>query len=541
MSVLIVPELDTDQWPTLGGEVCKWIEDNLSFGPGDLRGAPAVLDAEKRALIHRMYEIFPQDHEHAGRRRFRRVAVSLRKGSAKTELAAWIAAAELHPSAPVRCVGWDDDGDPIGGGVTDPYIPLIAYTEEQSEELCYGALLAILQESEVAGDFDLGLTRIIRKSGAGKAVALAGSPGPRDGARTTFQVFDETHRMTLPKQKQAHRTMLANLPKRRLADPWSLETTTAYSPGESSVAESTHDYARQVAAGKKSDSKLFFFHRQAGEGHDLETKKGVRAAVMEASGPVAEWSDVDGIVEQWDDPTADRAFLERVWLNRPVKASSRAFDVEVWKRLTYPDFKPPPTDLIVLGFDGARKGDSTALVGCHVETGHLFTLGVWEGSAYESERKRTQGEVNEAVEEAFATWNVWRMYCDPPYWETSVDAWRGEYGEERVAEWWTNRWKTMAYALRAFREAIDAGDLTHDGHDDLTTHIGNAAKKELNMRDDEGNRLWNLRKERPDSPNKIDAAMAAVLAWEARRDAVASGVLANHGPSVYEDRGVLVL
>ena len=76
----------------------------------------------------------------AGRRRFKRVGISLAKGLAKTELAAWIAACELHPEAPVRCVGWDKKGNPIGGPVTDPYIPMVAYTEEQSDELCYGTL-----------------------------------------------------------------------------------------------------------------------------------------------------------------------------------------------------------------------------------------------------------------------------------------------------------------------------------------------------------------------------------------------------------------
>jgi hypothetical protein len=70
------------------------------FGPGDLRGQPAKLDDEKRGLIYRMYEVFPKGHAQAGRRRFKRVAVSLRKGSAKTELAAWIAICELHPGRP---------------------------------------------------------------------------------------------------------------------------------------------------------------------------------------------------------------------------------------------------------------------------------------------------------------------------------------------------------------------------------------------------------------------------------------------------------
>ena len=97
-----------------------------------------------------MYEVYPLGHPRAGRRRFRRVGLSLAKGLAKTELAAWIAAAELAPNSPVRTIGWDEDGNPIGGPVTDPYIPMVAYTEEQSDELAYGALKTILEESPIA-------------------------------------------------------------------------------------------------------------------------------------------------------------------------------------------------------------------------------------------------------------------------------------------------------------------------------------------------------------------------------------------------------
>jgi hypothetical protein len=103
------------------------------FGPGDLRGQPYRLDQEKKMLLAKMYELYPEGHRQAGRRRFRRVGISLRKGSAKSELAAAIAAAELHAEAPVRFIEWKG-GKPKGSGVTDPYIPLMAYTEEQSEE-----------------------------------------------------------------------------------------------------------------------------------------------------------------------------------------------------------------------------------------------------------------------------------------------------------------------------------------------------------------------------------------------------------------------
>jgi len=542
LSVLVVPALDEAPFPTLGPQVCEWIEDSLVFGPGDLRGQPAVLDPEKRGLVYRMYEVFPQGTPEAGRRRFRRVAISLRKGSAKTEFAAWLAAAELHPAAPVRCVGWDASGEPIGGPVTDPYIPLIAYTEEQSEELCYGALVAILSNENcpVGKDFDIGLARIMRRDGAGKCVALAGAPGARDGARTTFQVFDETHRMALDRLKNAHRTMLANLPKRKMADPWSLETTTAYSPGERSVAENTMDYARQVDAGQITDSKLFFFHRQASDKHDMNTVEGRRAAVIEASGPCAEWSDIDGIVSQWQDPTADRAFLERVWTNRPVKSSGRAFDAEKWAGLADPRGHPVPGTLITLGFDGARNRDSTALIGTDVRAGYQFLLGLWERPAHAPDDWTVPvGEVRQTVAHAFATWDVWRMYADPPYWETSVDEWAGEYPDRAIA-WYTNRVRPMAYAVQAFYNAIAEGELSHDGDPDFARHIGNAVRHELSLRDNEGKPLWYVQKERADSPHKIDVAMAAILSWEARGDAVQDGQLAS-SESVYESRGILTI
>ncbi|MCB9135142.1 MAG: terminase [Anaerolineales bacterium] len=542
MSVLMAPTLENgDYYPSLGTQVCDFIETFLVFGPGDLRGEPARLDDEKRALIYRMYEVYPQGHPQAGRRRFKRVAISLRKGTAKTELAAWIAAVELHPDGPVRCDGFDAQGEPVGVGVNDPYIPLVAYTEEQSDELAFGALRVILGYSALAEDFDIGLTRIMRAGGDGKAVSLATAPDARDGARTTFQLFDETHRLNMPRLKAAHRTMLANIPKRFMADAWSLEITTAPAPGEGSVAEDTMEYARQVAAGTIEDSKLFFFHRQASDGHDLETPEGVRAAVMEASGPAATWSDIDGIAEQWKDPTVDKAYLERVWLNRLVRASARAFDVEVWKLLADPGFEVPEGEVIVLGFDGGRWHDATALVGTHVLTGFQWVMGLWEQPTEVDlvSWEVPADQVEEAVAEAFRRWDVWRMYCDPPYWESTVSAWAGRYGAERVVEWWTNRNKQMAYAIKAFHTAIQSEELIHDGNLDYARHVGNAVRKELRLRDEDGQPLWTIYKERPDSPFKIDAAMAGILSWEARNDAITSGVGARR-VSVYEERGLVV-
>lgn len=530
MTELVVPAFEKEPWPTLGPGVCDAIEDNLVFGPGDLRGQPARLDDEQRALIYRMYEVHPKGSPREGKRRFQRVALSLRKGLRKTELAAWIAAVELHKEAPVRFDGWRREGKvwvPIGRPVTDPYIPMLAYTEDQSEELGYGALYAILSDSHCqwVDDFDIGLERIMRTDGAGKAVALANAPDQADGDRTTFQHKDETHRWVLPRHRETDRITRANLLKRPIADPWELETTTMYAPGEGSVAESTHDYARKVLAGEVQNPRLFFFHRQASDKHELNTDVGLASAVLEASGIAAEWSDLDGIRQQFYEPDADWPFLMRVWLNLPVHETGRAFDAQRWEALKLRDHEVPKGAWITLGFDGARTDDTTALVATEVGTGYQWLAGLWgRPEGWEGYWEVDRDLVDAKVSELFTTYKVWRMSADPPYWEVDVRTWAGRYGEEVVLEFFTASWRRIGVAVRSFRNAIDNGELSHEDNPTFAAHIGNAFKRPVAGIDDDGEHLWTIQKERRGSVHKIDAAMAAVLSWEARTQALKAGV-----------------
>jgi hypothetical protein len=520
------------EYPTLGPQVCAFIEQNMVFGPGDLRGLPVVLDDEWMGLIYRMYEVYPKGHARQGRRRFKRVGLSLPKGLAKTERAAMIAACELHPEGPVRCTGFTKSGEPIGGPVTDPYIPMIAYTQEQSDELCFTALRTILENSLLKDDFIIGLERIERKKGGGKCEALPSSPNALDGARTTFAVEDETHRWTLPRLQNAHTVMQTNISKRKIADGWLLEVTTAPEPGAGSVAEATMQYAKSVETGHAPDSTLFYFHRQASDDHDFKTIEGRRAGIIEASGKAAAWRDIDAIVALWDDPKADFAYLERVYGNRLVKGSTQAFSVVRWNELARPRDVAAGA-LITVGFDGAQFHDSTGLVCTEIATGYQWKAGLWERPPVYDPKKAWQvpaEEVDAAVRNLFSRYNVWRMYADPPYWQSWLATWAGLFGRERVIEWWTNRRKPMSAALEGFDTAIKDGTLCHDGSVELERHIGNARRLDLPQVDEQGKPLWLIQKERPDSPHKIDLAMAGVLSWEARTDAIAAGVLTQKAP-----------
>jgi phage terminase large subunit-like protein len=536
VSGLIVPSLDETPWPTLGPQVVDLIEAGACFGPGDLRGQPAKVDDEKRGLIYRAYEVFPRDHPRAGKRRFKRACISLRKGTAKTELAAWIAFAELHPEGPVRTDGWRRQGSmwvPVGRPVRDPYIPMIAHTEEQTEELAFAALYVMCTEGPDQDWFDATQDRIRRSNGEGKAVALASAPDSRDGARTTFQHVDEPHRLKLPRQVEAVRTMLANIPKRPLADPWTLSTTTAGVPGEGSVAEQEREYAQQVASGKAKSAQLFYFHREAGPQHDLSSEEGRRAAVVEASGPVvAAWSDIDSIVALSYEPDTDLAYWERVWLNRWVASARQAFDPVRWQTLARPAFKADKRDQISIGFDGARWRDACGFVATHMETGTQWPLAVWEKPLRDNrataEVDRDLWEVSDeqvdgVLEEAFDLYKVIRCYADPPRFEANVARWSGKFGSKRVADWFTNRPRQIGQAMRAFRTAQMTGELTHNGDKTYARHIANSRRHELNVLDDDDTPLWTLAKERPDSPLFIDLAMAGCLSWQARLDAISDG------------------
>jgi hypothetical protein len=538
MTELSVPPLDRVPWPSLGGQVVDFIEANLVFGPGDLIGRKAVVDEEQRFLIWRMYEVHAKGAPRAGRRRFQRCAVSLRKGLRKTELAAWLAAVELHPEGPVRCDGFrkvDGQWVPIGRPVVDPYIPLVAYTKEQTDELAYSALKAMIENGPLEHDFDISLERIMRLDGKGKAVPLANAPSARDGARTTFENFDETGRMTLEHQRQAHSTMLGNLLKRPLADPWALETTTMYAPGEQSVAEGTHDYARKVESGAIANPRLFFFHRQAAAKADISTRENLTAAVLEATGPLAaEWSDIDGIVSQWDDPDVDPAFLERMWLNRPVRSASKAFDVEAWKTAVLA-YVMRPGAAITIGFDGSKYWDATAAIATEISSGFQWPIGIW----YPVNGEIDEELVDVAIDGAFREFKVWRLFADPSKWETRLSTWAGRYGEKVVLKWDMSQRRKTAQAYRAYATAITAG-VPHADHPGFAAHIGAAHKRFLPERDDDGAPMWVAQKERPDSEHKIDAACAGMLSWRARLDAVAAGLL-TQAKSVYDTRGFRIL
>lgn len=549
MSVLMVPGNDPQPWPSLGAEVTALMEAELVFGPGDLRGRPYRLDDEDRALVYRIYEVHPPDHDGdcrfdpisswctvgngtCGRRRFDAAVIMTRKGTKKSERAAAIAAMELHPEAPVRCDGFRKVGGvlvPIGRPVVDPYIPIVAYTETQAEETAWSSLYVMISEGTGAHHFDIGLERIQRARGDGKAEAVSTSPDSRDGARTTFQVKEETHRWVLPRQLEAHRTMEANLAKRPLAEPWELHVTTGYTPLAGSLAERMHGAAlatSELGAEAQARSRLFFFYRWADESIDISTPEGLREAIVDASGASAmAFSDVERIASLFEKSDGDElAYLERVWLNRLKRDRRQAFDTVRYAELADPR-EVPDDELIVLSWHGNRYSDAAGLMATTVETGYQWVVGCWEKPADAGpDWEVPETEVQEAIEEVFQTRSVWRFWVHPEHWDSSAARWQALFGELVVREFKTNAWTEMTRAVRAYLGAIASGELKHSGDERLLRHIGAAHRRNhVSLKDDDGRALWWLTKEFEHAQHPINLAQAAVIGWAARLDALRDG------------------
>jgi hypothetical protein len=249
----------------------------------------------------------------------------------------------------------------------DPYIPMLAYTRSRptsSPTRCCTSWSPRARTRTCSTPARTGSSGWMTAAARRQGVALSGSPNARDGARTTFQHFDEPHRMTLQSLLDAHETMLANLPKRPLEDPWSLYTTTAGEPGARSVAEQLHVEAQKIDRGEIADPELFYFHREAGKQARPEDRRrpdprdrrshrpgrGVRAR------PVPRHRPAVGTPRR-------RPAVPRAGLAQPVgRSEQQAFDVNRFHELTQRPADIPEGTAHILEPGGSSSPASTAPV-----------------------------------------------------------------------------------------------------------------------------------------------------------------------------------
>jgi phage terminase large subunit-like protein len=165
---------------------------------------------------------------------------------------------------------------------------------------------------------------------------------------------------------------------------------------------------------------------------------------------------------------------------------------------------------VVLAFDGSFNGDTTVLVVATVDQRpHVDLVELWEAAGTQVPIL----DVENAIRAACRRWRVLEIAADPFRWARSLQLLDGE--GLPVMEYPQSPGR-MTPATARFYEAVVNRALTHSGDSRLARHIGNAVLRE----DARGARLA---KERRDSPRRIDAAVAAVMAHD-RAAALAGSV-----------------
>lgn len=499
---------------TLGFEVIDWLEAMLVHGPGDVQGEPYRLDDELKHVLLHLYEL-----DAHGRRVVRRGFLSRPKGRSKTELAGAVSAAEL--CGPVRFDGRDARGQPVGRPVKGAQV--VAYaTEEGQAGTTYSTAAFMLGEGPAVNEYglDVGLSRTYLEGG-GVMLAETSGATSAEGGRTTFAVFDETAYWLTRELRRLHATVRRNLGKRAIAEAWSFETSAAWQPGEESVAEALYRHWTALVAEGAVDPSIYVDHREAPE-LDLLDDDELEAGLRHVYGPAAQWLDLPRIMAEIRDPQTDAREARRFWLNQPSVAADAWLEPALIPARRRPGVLEAGAP-VTLGFDGSLSDDATALVACTLgEAPRLVTLGVWEPDPTASPAERAAwvvdaGAVEAAIADAFDELVVVLAYCDPAYWSPQIAAWSARYGGQVVREFSTARDGRIVPAAVAMHTALVTGELEHDGDAALERHLRNARTRSTRYG-------LTLRKDRKSSLNKIDAAMAGVLAFQARIDAIAGGL-----------------
>jgi hypothetical protein len=533
--------------PTLGWAVLDWIADNLA-APDRIDYEPFIPTPEQARFILNYYALDPV----AEKRRIRRAVISRPRGWGKSPFLACIACAEAL--GPVVLDGWDAHGQPVGmpwGEIRTPLVQIAAVSEDQTKNT-WAPLLEMLREGPAVDNYPgLEVLDSMVNLPKGKIEPITSSARTVKGNRSVFVVMDQTEEWV----KSNGGLTLANRIRFNAAKVGgsSIESPNAFTPGEGSVAESSAVFAEKIAErkaeGRPYDASLLYDHREAPADTDLDDRESLIAGLTYAYGDSAEpaggWVDLDRLVAEIWDPSNDVQDSRADLLNQITHATDSWLAAPEWKARApraegagddAPGVAVDPIrdgDVIVMGFDGSRKRargvtDATALIGCRVSDGHLFTIRVWEqpdGPAGDDWQVPTV-EVEAEVAGAFARYKVVGMYADPAKWESYVAGWEAKYRKhlkvgraEHPIEWWMTggRSALIVRALAQFHSAVIDGELSHDGSSVLTRHVLNARNKRTRSG-------LQIGKPHPESPNKIDAAIAAVLAWQCRLDALAKGV-----------------
>ena len=501
-------ETEGDDWrlpeKTLGWELAAWASTYLA-NPNDPE-QPWEFTMEQLRFLLWWYAV-----DHRGKFVYRRGVLQRIKGAGKDPLAAVLCLIELL--APCRFDSWDEFGQPVGKPVTSPLVQVSATTQEQSMNT--GDMFPLLLTKKCISQYNVrtGVELVRARGGRAKLQMVTSSPRAIEGKRTTFSIINESHLWVASNSgPEMYRAISRNLAK--IPDARFLAITNAYRPGEGSVAELMRMDYEKAGIGGRSKSMMY-------DSIEADPRAPIVGPlvpfVVEKVRGDAVWLDLEAIQDEMATESIDLATSRRYWLNQIVASDDRIYGPEDWDHLGNLDITLRRGEAITLGFDGGRTDDATALVAIRLKDMRVFTLAVWEP---DKKRKDEKGivdyqAVDFKVRQAFELYDVRVFYADVSGWEPWIVQWTEEF-QEKLHVRASNRspigldmrgnQARLTQMHEALIQTIRQGKLSHDGNQTMRQHLLNACWYT--------NRFGlYFKKDDPESPNKVDAYAALLLAF----------------------------
>lgn len=531
--------LDFNPLHTLGFLVTDWIEHHCRVPGGVYEGEPLSFNGWQLYCTANHYRVRPDAVADPRRLlsafHYRRSVVVgpqkcgkspwgagmlLAEGVGPVLFAGWARGGEVYRCSDHGCgCGWEygyEPGEAMGVPRRKSLLGLLAYAESQTNNV-YEPLQTMIHSGPLA-EFVHVREGFIRLPNRGKIVPLSSAARSKLGQPLTGGLGDESGLYTASNKVldtwQTMRRGIAAMQGR------TIELTNPWDPMENSAAQ-------QAFESRRGDIFRYYRKPPADLSYANKRERSKIHRYVYADSPWVDPSSIDAeaaeLVET--DPTQ----AERFFGNRLVQGLG-AFLTEAGWEAREATLEVSDGEHVAGGFDGSRSGDWTAL---RLETrdGYRFTPtygpddrpAFWRPEEW-PEGRIPRGEVDSAVASIMARYKVSRLYCDPRHWETQVDAWAAEYGEDVVVQWPTNSIGRMFDALVRYREDLAEGITTH-GEDAVMKSHALAARKVAKGAD-----RFILGK--PSENQKIDLLMADVLAHEAAADARTAGWL-DEGPTIF--------
>jgi phage terminase large subunit-like protein len=348
---------------------------------------------------------------------------------------------------------------------------------------------------------------IVREDGMGIIYRLSSDPARLHGYNPTHVVCDELAQWVTPTLRRAYAALTSGGGARSAPQTFTITVAGEAHQRHDSIlgrildaAEAAENVEREpgLMVGRMRESRTLVW------AYEAPTVDPRDARALKLANP-ASWITEEYLARQAENPElSDAEVLQLhgcVW----AAADSRWLSPDAWRQRRV-QRELQEGERVVLGFDGSYRRDATALVACTLD-GFVAPLAVWERPEHApAEWKVPRGDVDDAVADAMDRFDVAELACDPPGWHAEIEAWADAYGDI-VVEFPTNQRARMAPACDRFRTGVLEGGLTHDGDALLARHVGHCVAKDA----PQGTVVT---KDHPASPRKIDAAVAAIVAFD---------------------------